>query len=285
MMMRYSAIAEDMVPRLMFTDTTNTACGEDNRGSWTTPQGFAGKSDQCNINITIDENNSEEREAQIYYTKIDGDNIDDHIYVIIYSVVQDNDEDIFKGIAPDNFNIYGNQRIQKMLDSLCFTEYTAEKPCPSGPDLPPTEQQTITKEEWVNPNYRGDIPGIADFDKVIITCAGPSNPNVKCLDQPKKIIEINPFAGFNCISNPSGCDLGKLDVTCVSDISKCDFINEIYLKGKNMGAFKIHPHFTIDGLDLKSWTAGSIVPHGWILDRIYQGSSSPFFSPPIILDG
>ena len=269
---RILVIAEDEAVKLMFTDTTSAICGEDNRGSWTTPQGFAAKSDRCVINpINPDENKN--REAQILYAKID-----DHLYVIIYSVVQEG-RDITFDEAPDNFNIYGNQRIQTMLDSLCFPKNTAEKPCPSGPDLPPTEQQTITKEEWVNPNYRGDIPGIADFDKVIITCAGPSNPNVKCLDQPKKIIEINPFAGFNCISNHSGCDLGKLDVTCVSDVSKCNFKNEVFLEGKNMGGFKIHRPFALEGGDLKSWTAASIHPHVWILDRIFDASSI-FFTPP-----
>jgi hypothetical protein len=73
------------------------------------------------------------------------------------------------------------------------------------------------------------------------------------------ITEVNPFAGFNCIANPAGCDLGKL---------KVDANNLI-----------IHSPPRTDATGTKLWTAASVTPHVWILDRLGINCASIFNIP------
>ena len=186
----------------------------------------------------------------------------------------------------NNFDIYYTHKVKYMIDSICFLTNSQSNvqcpitfPQPPPPQSTPTTPQIVTvAEEWINSNYR-EIPGIPDFDKVIITCTGPRDANVKCLDQPERIIEIQSFAGFNCIANPTGCDLGKINVPCLSDFNRF-FTDESCFLTSNLGGFVIYQPFKPDGSDLKSWGTGSIFPHVWLVQRIFD-APSPFFTPPI----
>lgn len=170
---------------------------------------------------------------------------------------------------PNNFDIYYINKVRNMVESICFlTNSQANKQCPSTfpttPSTPPPPP--IVTEEWRNFDYK-EIPGIPDFNKVFITCINQQVGD--CLHQPGKITEIHPFAGFDCISNPSGCDFGKLDASCVSDISTCDFINK-----KTVGNFIIHQPPRQDATGTKSWTATMTSPRLWILDGLSANCSS-----------
>ena len=166
-----------------------------------------------------------------------------------------------------------------MVDSICFTiNSKATKQCPTTFPNPQSPPKLI--EEWTNPVYH-EIPDTPDFYKVIITCEDYIQSE-NCLDQPEKITQIHAFAGVDCLSNLFlSCNLGKLNVKCLSDPSMCGFIE---LRDK--GIFQIHPDpQTQPGFGIKKiWTAFSFFPT-WILDRVTQKSSilfPPQFSPPDI---
>jgi hypothetical protein len=213
------------------------------KGTWKTYQGNTGTF----LDFTIDRINiplsTPDRIVSVpYHYKVFYVIIDDWVYFLSYSVT------IIGAIHPPSyFDIYYTNKVKNMVDSICFTTNSqlAKKPCPSTFPTTPLNPPPgpIVTEEWRNYDYK-EIPGIPDFYKVVITCINQQGGN--CLDQPGKITFVQPFAGFNCIANPAGCDLGKVDA-------------------KNL---IIHSPPQIDALSTKLWTATSVSPHVWTLDRL-----------------
>jgi hypothetical protein len=207
-------------------------------GTWKTFQGNTGTFLDFTItrvNTGIDPPIGVDHHYRVFYVIIDN-----LIYFLSYSVT------IIHDPPPHYFDIYYINKVKNMVDSICFPSQ-ANKQCPSTFPTTPLNPPPgpIVTEEWRNYDYK-EIPGIPDFYKVFITCINQQGGT--CLDQPGKITFVQPFAGFNCIANPAGCDLGKL---------KVDANNLI-----------IHSPPRTDASGTKLWTAISVAPHVWILDRL-----------------
>ena len=221
-------------------------------GEWTTSQNNTGTW----LDFTVEKQEDATGKRDFLQYRVFYVSIDKFIYFLAYSIDQPP--------LHNNFEIFYNSKVRHMVESLCFTSQS-NKPCTAN--IPPSSGPYVI-EEWRNYDYKEEIPSKPDFFKVYITCTQPVP--VDCLHQPETITEVNPFAGFNCIANPAGCNLGKetppiidpfVGFHCIANPTDCDLGN-----GSNI---IIHQPPRVDGSDYKSWTAVSILPpHIWILDGL-----------------
>ncbi|MDF2736641.1 MAG: hypothetical protein K0S93_497 [Nitrososphaeraceae archaeon] len=211
-------------------------------GEWITSQGNRGNS----LDFTVVKRHNVTGESEFLQYRVFYVIIDKFIYFLAYSIDQPP--------LHDNFEIFYNSKVRHMVESLCFTSQP-NKPCTAN--IPPSSGITVT-EEWRNFDYK-EIPGKPDFYKVFIK----STEKGSLLKFPENIIEVNPFAGINCIANPTGCDLGKnqpfVTLQCINPLG-CDVRKEIPVL--------IYQPPRVDGSGYKEWTALSASPHTWILDKL-----------------
>ena len=172
--------------------------------TWTTLQGNPAIWLEYRI---VDNNINMEIYARTYFVVIG-----DSIYYLSYLVNQNTVAIEVYGTSPDNYHLYLKNRIEPMVNSLCFPINNG-KPCTDTTNPPPppptTEPETIVTEEWINTNYKQN-PNFGLIYKITLSCNDPID-GIFCKDQPTKIREVHVFAGSTCITNPSTCDSGTKD--------------------------------------------------------------------------